>query len=101
MLWKEKLATMLNDYKKWAKKSLHNKTMRELYLAIIKILEKEIEDARGKTNFTNRGVMGYHFREHSKEDGQARDFPDNPSSALAPSIRPKKERVYCLGRKAK
>jgi len=98
MLWEEKLEQMINDYKKWSRKSLHNKPMRELYLAIINILEKE-RDARGKIDIKNRGIMGYHIGKYTKENREARDSHNDTPKIIPSPFRIKKERIYCLGRK--
>ena len=99
MLWKEQLEQMINDYKKWSRKHLNNLD-RKVYLEIIKTLEEELSNARGKVNPANRGVMGYHIGKYNKENGKTRDSHNNSSKTISSPIRLKKERVYCISRKA-
>ncbi len=95
MLWEEKLEQMINDYKKWSRKSL-NKSNRELYMAIISILEKELENGR-KDNTHRRGTMGRYTLGYKQADGKARDRDNNPTQPIQKTIRTTSEGVSGAG----
>lgn len=94
--WEEPLKAMINDYKKWSKKSLHNKTMRELYLDIIKILEKELENGR-KDNTNSQRTLGRYTLGHKQAHRQARDRDNDPTHPVQKVIRATPQGVPCAG----
>ncbi len=97
MLWEEKLEVMINDYKKWSRKSL-NKPDRELYMSIIGILEKELGNGR-KDNTNRRGTLGRYTLGYKQENGQTRDRDNNPAQSVQKVIRTTSEGVSCAGGK--
>jgi hypothetical protein len=102
-LEEENLKDMINDYKRWSKKTLNDKNKRTLYLSIINELNKELEDVRAgsKTNPHRRRVMGYRLGRHNQEDRNAGNTINHPAKAIPPTLWPAPKRVYGLGRKNK
>ena len=95
MLWEEQLEVMINDYKKWSRKSL-NKPDRELYMSIIGILEKELENGR-KDNTNRQRTMGRYTLGYKQKDRQTRDRDNNPAQSVQKVIRATSQGVLGAG----
>ncbi len=96
MLWEEKLEVIINDYKGWSKKSI-GKPNRELYMAIIKILEEELNGIRIKVNTNRQGTLGRYTLGHKQENGQTRDRDNNPTQPVQQTIRASSQGISGIG----